>query len=45
MWLVWNHIFILYDDQTHTSETQYKTQNNYFSADFCDDLSLDRPDP
>jgi hypothetical protein len=35
MWLVWNHIFILYYGHTPTSETQYKTQNNYFSVDFC----------
>ncbi len=35
MWHVRTLIFILYYGQTHTLEMQYKTQNNYFSADFC----------
>ena len=35
MWLVRILFFILYYGQTHTLETQYKTQNKYFSADFC----------
>jgi len=34
MRLVQIHIFILYYGQTHISVMQYKTQNNYFLADF-----------